>query len=112
MEKILPSPNGDIKTSHIVWMGKSHRSASDLLGTSIKKSNTAVDEAKVFLESELIDGTKAVNDLRESAKQAGISWSSVRRAREDMFITPKKTSNGWEWTLIKKTEDHLGEKNV
>lgn len=112
-EKILHNGQDEIKTSHIVWFDKSFRSANELLSPAKKTQTKAVDEAKNFLEEELSGGTKPVNDIKDSAKNAGISWSAIRRAKDDMFITVKKGSEAWEWTLIQTGNDtNLGDKNV
>ena len=112
-EKILHSGEDKIKTSHITWVDKSFRSANELLAPSKKTQIKAVDEAKNFLEEELSGGTKPVNDIKEAAKNAGISWASIRRAKDDMYITVKKGSEAWEWTLVQVSNDsNLGAKNV
>jgi len=112
-EKILHNGNDEIKTSHIAWVDKSFRSANELLAPSKKTQTKAVDEAKNFLEEELSGGTKPVNDIKDAAKNAGISWASIRRAKDDMFITVKKGSEAWEWTLVQVSNDsNLGAKNV
>lgn len=112
-EKILSNGTDEIKTSHITWIDKSFRSANELLALSKKTQTKAVDEAKNFLEEELASGTKPVNDIKDSAKNAGISWSAIRRAKDDMFISVKKGSEAWEWTLIQSTHNsNLGDKNV
>lgn len=104
-EKILDANGEEIKTSHISWIDKSYRSANELLTPARKTQSKAVDEAKNFLEEELSGGTKPVNDIKDAAKNAGISWASIRRAKDDMFITVKKGSEAWEWTLIQSTMD-------
>jgi putative DNA primase/helicase len=112
-EKILHNGQDEIKTSHIVWVDKSFRSANELLSPAKKTQTKAVDEAKNFLEEELSGGTKPVNDIKDAAKNAGISWSAIRRAKDDMFITVKKGSEAWEWTLTQTSNDtNLGGKNV
>ena len=112
-EKILHNGNDEIKTSHIAWVDKSFRSANELLAPSKKTQTKAVDEAKNFLEEELSGGTKPVNDIKDAAKNAGISWASIRRAKDDMFITVKLGSEAWEWTLVQVSNDtNLGDKNV
>ena len=112
-EKILSNGTDEIKTSYITWIDKSFRSANELLAPSKKTQTKAVDEAKNFLEEELASGTKPVNDIKDAAKNAGISWSAIRRAKDDMFISVKKGSEAWEWTLTQSTHNsNLGDKNV
>jgi putative DNA primase/helicase len=112
-EKILDANGEEIKTSHISWIDKSYRSANELLAPSKKTQTKAVDEAKNFLEEELSGGTKPVNDIKDAAKNAGISWSSIRRAKDDMFIKVKKGNEAWEWTLTQSSNNSiLGAKNV
>lgn len=112
-EKILEANGEEIKTSHIAWIDKSYRSANELLTPARKTQSKAVDEAKNFLEEELSGCTEPVNDIKNAAKNAGISWSSIRRARDDMFITVKKGAEAWEWTLVQSSSDtKLGGSNV
>lgn len=100
-EQLVEYPGQTLKTSHIEWLGSSQKSAAELLDPPKPERASAVDEAKQFLEQELGESPAMVNDIRASAKSAGISWASIQRAKGDLLIIPKKLAAGWQWTLIK-----------
>jgi hypothetical protein len=78
-----------------------------------KEGRTALEEAKDFLQSHLAEGAVPASDVQAAAKAAGISPASLRRARNDMGITPKKSgmTGEWRWGLpehpkvLKSAED-------
>ena len=49
---------------------------------------------------ELAQAPCPVEQLREAAKLAGISWASVLRAKSSLLITSEKIGAGWTWTLL------------
>ena len=51
-----------------------------------EKNDTALDEAKDFLQDVLSDGKQSSKDILLTAKQCGISERTLRRARLDMGI--------------------------
>jgi hypothetical protein len=57
------------------------------------------------LADELAAGALAVNEIKAAAKAAGISWSSVLRAKSTMLITSEKVGSGWTWTLLTAKEN-------
>ena len=46
------------------------------------------EDAVELLRAELGDGERPVTELKEAARAAGISWSTVRRAQADLRINP------------------------
>lgn len=104
-EKLVAYPEQTLKTSHIEWMGTSQKSAAELLDPPKREKASAVDEAKLFLEQELGQSPAMVTDLKASAKSAGISWASVQRAKGELLVITKKLSAGWQWTLLKGTQN-------
>jgi putative DNA primase/helicase len=101
-ETILDYSNQKIKSSRIVWMGTSQVSASELLNPSKARASPTKDAAKAFLEDELSTGPMKVTDLKDAAKGAGIAWSAIQRAKDELLVTSKKQSNGWIWELVKR----------
>jgi hypothetical protein len=86
-----------------------------------KEGRTALEEAKDFLQSHLAEGAAPASDVQAAAKAAGISPASLRRARNDMGITPKKSgmTGEWRWMLpehpkaLKSAEDaHSGAMSI
>jgi putative DNA primase/helicase len=78
-----------------------------------KEGRPALEEAKDFLQSHLAEGAVPASDVLAAAKAAGISPASLRRAKNDLGITPKKSgmAGEWRWMLpqhpkaLKSTED-------
>jgi hypothetical protein len=78
-----------------------------------KEGRSALEEAKDFLESHLAEGAAPASDVQAAAKAAGISPASLRRAKDKLGITPKKSgmTGEWRWALpehpkvLKSAED-------
>jgi putative DNA primase/helicase len=99
-EKLIDYGDQTIKAPYVRWLGTTQRSAHELLDPPRRGRTSVVDDAKAFLEDELVGGAKSVIDLKESAKSAGISWASVQRAKKALVISTKKVADGWEWQLL------------
>jgi putative DNA primase/helicase len=62
-------------------------------------------EAEEFLRDALAAGPVAVNDLKADAKQAALSWASIRRAKDRLGVVAQRESHGrdgggrWIWTM-------------
>jgi len=60
-------------------------------------------EAEEFLLDALAGGAIAVKDLQDDAKQAGLSWATLRRAKDRLGIVAERESHGrdgagrWTW---------------
>lgn len=105
-EKLLQYPHVTIKTSYVEWVAPSPFTATELLSPPRTSRASVVDDAKTFLEDELAGNPKTVNELKVSAKAAGISWAAVQRAKKDLNVSSKKLAEEWQWTLV------FGAKNV
>lgn len=99
--QIEPRLVGDIPTSMVVFEpGTVTTSADELLQSASKSIDTSArGEAKEFLRRELEDGPKPSRDIDAAARDAGISEASLRRARKDLGVLPKKGSGGWSQQL-------------
>lgn len=62
------------------------------MASSTPRESPALDEAIEFLEAELANGPRKVQEIKATAKQAGHSESAIRRARERLAIKPHKGS--------------------
>ena len=80
--------------------------AAELLSPPRPSKPSVVDDAKSFLEDELVISPKPVNEIRASAKAAGISWAAIQRAKKELVISSTKLADKWQWTLV------CGGKNV
>jgi putative DNA primase/helicase len=62
-------------------------------------------EAEEFLREALAGGAVAVIDLKADAKEAGLSWATIRRAKDRLGVVAKRESHGrngggrWTWAL-------------
>jgi hypothetical protein len=52
------------------------------------------------------DGPTPVKDIQDAATAAGLSWATVRRARETLGITPVKTGFLGGWVLSLPEDAH------
>ncbi len=99
-EKLVQYGGQTFKSSHIVWGETTTRSVSELLAPPKALKISAVDDARAFLEDELANSPSPVEQLRNSAKAAGISWPSINRAKKTLPIRSDKVRDGWVWTLL------------
>lgn len=104
-EKLIQYGGQTFKSSYIVWDQPTSRSVAELLTPPKANKHDAVGVAKGFLAEELADGALAVDEIQAAAKAAGISWSSVLRAKSTMLITSEKVRSGWTWTLLTAKEN-------
>ena len=100
LEKLLQYQTTTIKTSYVGWLGSSALTATELLNPPRFAKTSVVDDAKSFLEDELCSEPKSVNDLKASAKAAGLSWASIQRAKKELVINSTKLADQWQWTLV------------
>lgn len=99
-EKLIQCRGDAFKSSYIVWDETTSRSVAELLAPPKAIRASVIDDAKAFLEAELVSGPMPVEQLQASAKSAGVSWPSVNRAKKSMPISSTKVGNGWVWTLL------------
>lgn len=74
---------------------------NEALSAETDDTRSERDEAVEWLQIELADGPVLVRELQKLAKQAGHSWSTVKRARSELEVTSKKVAmqGGWRWHL-------------
>lgn len=99
--KQTPLPETNISTSRIVWEADPVSMTADEAVSARQSTERApaLAEAKQFL-TDLVgpDGTD-VETIEKEAKRAGLSWATVRRAKDDLGIKSVKSglSGGWVW---------------
>jgi len=86
------------------WGGLSTLTADDILNyRTPDNDDTALDEAKEFLNDVLQDGPVSANDIYKMAKNAGHSKRTIERAKKELNVTVKKIGFGkesqWIWEL-------------
>jgi hypothetical protein len=95
---------GSVKVN---WLGQSEVSAKDLLATSQEQEHAdARSEAVEFLNEVLTDGPVAAKQVKEEAKDAGISERTLARAKKEERImsyregeTGERGKGQWFWKL-------------
>ncbi len=92
-----------IPASRTVWGEALEGSARELLSEPAEVQEKAVPatEAENFLRQCLKPGLTPTKTIQEEAKEAGISWSTVRRAADNLRVIKRKggMSYGWYWSL-------------
>ena len=76
--------------------------ANDVLGNvEVQQDHNEKSEAKAWLKELLADGPVAVKKIQGEAKAAGLSWMTVRRAKEALSVIASKSAfeGGWQWRL-------------
>jgi hypothetical protein len=63
----------------------------------------ARDDAQDFLTELLANGPVSVKDIQADGREAGFSWSTLRRAKDELGVKSKRTGfskdGGWSWSL-------------
>ena len=82
---------GDIETSVIEWTGQTDVDPNDVLSQQQARTRSPrLIEAMDFIEDQLSDGPQQQNNIVKQANDAGISWATLRRAREELGIESEK----------------------
>lgn len=88
---------------HLAWEpGAVALAANEVLGNAdMQQDNSERREAKAWLKDFLGDGPVRVKKIQGEAKAAGLSWMTVRRAKEALPVVASKSGyqGGWEWRL-------------
>lgn len=112
--RIVGDPNEGIVASHVVWedgyVDVTADQALQAADAKIAGGTSVRDDATEFLRSLLAGGDLPVRAIQKDAKGAGLSWATVRRAKKELGIKPRKggMEEGWLWGLPKQpssTED-------
>jgi hypothetical protein len=101
--------DGDtITTVSVVWLGVAEGvGPSDVLGTApIRRDAPQLEGARTFLMEQLATGAVAVSALQFAAKGKGISWTTVKRAKQDIGVVAFRHGESgrlgggeWRWRL-------------
>lgn len=103
LEQTEPIPG--IQASRIAWGQAVAGSARELLTDPEEPTDkddaeaSAKDEAQEFLLELLKDGSAPTKYVQAQAKEAGISWITVRRASDTLGVKKQKSNGGWYWRL-------------
>lgn len=87
----------------IVWCGETSETADDLLKpATAHDQGKALKEATAFLEDAVTPGPMHVARIKTLAAKAGISWPTLRRAKDKLGVEAKKIGFApakWYWHL-------------
>lgn len=98
--------DGPDSPPRIIWEGTSNLKLEDVVQKDGDKSgNSLLDEAKKFLTKSLAGGAELFTILVKDALKNGISDTTLRRAKAELGVESRKTSEGWVWELPKGGED-------
>lgn len=106
--RIVDGPEGSIDTAGIAWIGEAPNvSVAELLGaaTDARAELGPRREAETFLRELLAEGGMPSVAVQKAARNAGIAWATVRRAKAALRIRARKVGQPgaddehWEWTL-------------
>jgi putative DNA primase/helicase len=89
-----------IDTSRILWENEAiTQSADELMRDSGSEGHGTVKDAEEFLADILCNGWLKTAEIQTAAKKAGVSWASVRRAKDNLKVVAKKNAftAGWGW---------------
>jgi len=90
------------------WAGVSNLTADDLLRPDTSpEERSAQDEAKAFLRDTLAGGPVPVKDVKKQAREAGIAYRTLKRAKQALKVRSERESvaserrgaGQWGWTL-------------
>jgi putative DNA primase/helicase len=101
------SVGNDIPTSAIFWESeKVTRSADEIMAANNPDGDRgARDEAADWLEELLVSGPVDAKEVRSQSEAAGLSWTTVKRAKRRLGIKPERQSDDgsgkgkWVWRL-------------
>jgi putative DNA primase/helicase len=100
---VYDSNDQAIGTSRLVWGEQVNRHADDAVAGDIPDHGHALKEAEDFLKEALKGDVEVLGtEIRKQAKEAGVAWRTVERARARLSITVAKeqAANGkWFWKL-------------
>jgi putative DNA primase/helicase len=94
-----------IETSRICWSPESVSiTASEALSAQEgSDQKSALEEAEEFLCDLLVNGAVPATKIKRASDAAGHAWATIRRAKDNLKIKPKKIGTEWQWELLVPT---------
>jgi hypothetical protein len=88
-----------IKTSRIVWEegSVSITAAQAMAASQSKEIAPALEEAKQFLAGLIGCDGMNVKEIEKEAKDAGMSWATMRRAKDALKLKSERDGYGGPW---------------
>ncbi len=105
-----------IETSKVVWKGPLQGSAKEILdwaeGDDSAGAGGAVENAIAFLRGHLASNVELrVTEIESLAAAAGISSSSLKRAKKELGVKSKKIADNW-WCSLEQSSSAAVAQNV
>jgi putative DNA primase/helicase len=93
-----------IEASRVTWGAAIQGKAQALLDdaeSARDETRSAKGSAKSWLRDQLSDGPRSSKEIESAAEVAGMAWRTVERAKSELGVVSKKTSQRgcWEWSL-------------
>lgn len=102
MDGGLDAQGRPIRTSRVVWGGKSKHSADSLLAENVPDTDlSSFEEAKEFLKEMLFNGPITAKKALREAKESGISERTLKRAKSALQVASTQRAEGWVWSIPK-----------
>jgi putative DNA primase/helicase len=98
-------PLPGIHASYVTWGKSVAGTARELLNEPDGQEQGggdqgAVDAAASFIREVLASGITPSNTVKDEAKDAGVSWASVRRAADKLNVRKRRGDGGvWYWSI-------------
>ena len=89
------------RDGHFGWTGPSDEEAQELLGAPLTgECRSALEEAMQLLRA-VLGEPQFVTKLQQQAREAGISWTTMWRAKQRLHVISRRTGSrgAWYWVL-------------
>jgi putative DNA primase/helicase len=105
-QRLVGEPVNGIVASSVAWEASYVQSSVDQAlqaADERRGGKRALNEAMDFLSDILTAGPSLVSKIKDDAVGAGLSWATVKRAKETLRVRSQKAgmADGWLWELPK-----------
>jgi RecA-family ATPase len=107
-QRLVDDPAKGIVASSVVWETEPVTTTADQALKAVDDQGAvsgAGSEAEELLRDMLASGPVAMKDIQAEAREAGLSWATVRRAKDRVGVVAERKSHGfggkgeWLWRL-------------
>jgi hypothetical protein len=91
-----------LQVGRVRWDGAAEFTADELVHAGSEQASKKFDTIE-FLQAQVEDGPRLVNDVKEAAKAAGISWTTIERCKEAAGVESRRRAFGGPWWLYPVT---------